>query len=147
MLMDLGTESETIPLLASAGETADLTCPDGDTYFKWEGKTTSAQYYVNPSGYGTDEACQWGSSSLPIGNWAPINLGVGTTDGATWLSIIPNSPTTTETLDFDISIEGDDLSGSCSYSGGTFTTATGTTTSGCTVELMSGEAYYVFTSS
>lgn len=132
-----GTESETVPLAVSAGSTEDLTCPDGDTYFKWEGATTSAQYYVNPKGYSTSDACKWGDGSEDIGNWAPINLGVGYTSGGTWLSIIPNTPTTDATLDFDVTIEGDDLSGSCSYSGGVFTSDSGTSTSGCTVSLRS----------
>ncbi|PYH92208.1 SUN domain protein [Aspergillus ellipticus CBS 707.79] len=139
-----GTESETIPLALSANsETKPLTCPNGETYYKWENKTTSAQYYVNPKGVSTETGCQWGNGSEAIGNWAPINLGVGASDG-TWLSIFQNSPTTTEKLDFNVKIEGDNLSGSCKYEDGTFYSESGSNDSGCTVEVLSGDATYVF---
>ncbi|EAS34230.1 SUN domain-containing protein [Coccidioides immitis RS] len=139
-----GTESETIPLLASPGSTNPLTCPDAGTYYKWKNMPTSAQYYVNPKGIGIKEACQWGDGSKPIGNWAPINLGVGKKDGATWISIFQNKPTTNEKLDFKIEIKGDNLSGSCRYENGLFYSATGSNSDGCTVQVMSGEATYVF---
>lgn len=128
-----GTESETIPLaVASNSELHPLTCPDGDTYYKWEGKTTSAQYYINPKGVSTSVGCQWGSSSEPYGNWAPLNMGVGENDGK-WLSLFQNSPTTSTKLDFNVKIEGDNLSGSCKYEDGTFYSETGSNDSGCTV--------------
>ncbi|KAL4865627.1 hypothetical protein BDV12DRAFT_174249 [Aspergillus spectabilis] len=138
-----GTESETVPVSLDPGVTADLTCPDGATYYKWEGKTTSAQYYVNPEGVSQEDGCQWGDGSKPIGNFAPINLGVGENNGK-WLSIFQNSPTTYEKLDFNIKIQGDDLSGSCKYENGVFVSDTGSNDSGCTVQVMSGEATYVF---
>lgn len=138
-----GTESETIPLNAVNGEIIPLTCPDGETYFKWQGKTTSAQYYVNPKGYSTEDACQWGTSGIPIGNWAPLNLGVGQNNGK-WLSLFQNSPTTTTKLDFNVKIEGDNLSGSCKYENGVFIDEAGSNESGCTVEVLSGSATYVF---
>ncbi|KAJ5482483.1 hypothetical protein N7475_001295 [Penicillium sp. IBT 31633x] len=141
-----GTESETVPLAASPGDIHDLTCPDGDDYFFWEGKATSAQYYVNPKGVSTEKACQWGDGSEPIGNWAPINLGVGYTKNGKFLSIFPNAPTTTETLDFNIKLEGDDLSDECRYENGKFYDSNGPISgnSGCTVGVTSGKAYYVF---
>ncbi|RDW83739.1 SUN family protein UTH1 [Aspergillus mulundensis] len=138
-----GTESETIPISLNSGETKDVTCPNGETYYKWEGKVTSAQYYVNPAGTTTEEGCQWGDGSKAIGNWAPINLGVGENNGK-WLSIFQNSPTTTEKLDFNIKIQGDNLSGSCKYEDGSFVSDTGSNDSGCTVEVMSGDATFVF---
>ncbi|KAI9372920.1 hypothetical protein BJX61DRAFT_410217 [Aspergillus egyptiacus] len=138
-----GTESETVPLSLNGGESGALTCPNGATYYKWQGKTTSAQYYVNPKGVSQKEGCQWGDGSKPIGNWAPINLGVGENNGK-WLSIFQNSPTTDEKLDFNIRIEGDDLSGSCKYENGVFISDTGSNDSGCTVQVMSGDATYVF---
>ncbi|CBF71268.1 hypothetical protein AN6697.2 [Aspergillus nidulans FGSC A4] len=138
-----GTESETIPISLNSGETKEVTCPDGATYYKWEGKTTSAQYYVNPAGTSQEEGCQWGDGSKPIGNWAPINLGVGENNGK-WLSIFQNSPTTTEKLDFNIKIQGDNLSGSCKYEDGSFISDTGSNDSGCTVQVMSGDATFVF---
>ncbi|KAL4974254.1 hypothetical protein BDW66DRAFT_90905 [Aspergillus desertorum] len=138
-----GTESETIPISLNSGETKEVTCPDGSTYYKWEGKTTSAQYYVNPAGTSQEEGCQWGDGSKPVGNWAPINLGVGENNGK-WLSIFQNSPTTTEKLDFNIKIQGDNLSGSCKYEDGSFISDTGSNDSGCTVEVLSGDATFVF---
>lgn len=130
-----GTESETVPLSASPGITHDLTCPNGDDYFFWEGKATSAQYYVNPKGVSTEKGCQWGDGSEPIGNWAPINLGVGYTKNGKFLSIFPNAPTTDETLDFNIKLEGDNLSDECRYEKGKFYDSNGLISgnSGCTV--------------
>ncbi|KZF23549.1 glycoside hydrolase family 132 protein [Xylona heveae TC161] len=139
-----GTEGETVPMNTLAGQEYELTCPNGNTYFKWNGAATSAQYYVNPKGVSEDKACTWGSSDEDYGNWAPINLGVGQKDGATWISIMQNSPTTNAKLDFDIEIQGDNLGGSCKYSNGQFYSATGSNDSGCTVQVMSGNAYYVF---
>ena len=71
-----GTESETIPIVIESGETEELACPDSDTYYKWKGMATSAQYYLNPIGEGPESACQWGQAGKPTGNWAPINFGV-----------------------------------------------------------------------
>ena len=127
-----GTEAETIPLSLGHNELQPLTCPDGDKYFKWQGKTTSAQYYVNPRGTSPEKGCQWGDGSEPIGNWAPVNLGVGSNNGK-WLSIFQNSPTTNEKLDFNIKIKGDNLSGSCKYENGKFISESGSNDSGCTV--------------
>ncbi|KAE8150207.1 SUN domain protein [Aspergillus avenaceus] len=138
-----GTESETIPLALGNNDLQPLTCPNGETYFKWQGKVTSAQYYVNPKGYSTKEGCNWGDGSKPIGNWAPINLGVGENNGK-WLSIFQNSPTTTEKLDFNIKIKGDNLGGSCKYENGKFYSESGSNDSGCTVQVKSGDATYVF---
>ncbi|KAL4927261.1 SUN family protein UTH1 [Aspergillus undulatus] len=138
-----GTESETIPVSLNGGETKALACPDGATYYQWEGKPTSAQYYVNPKGVSQEEGCQWGDGSKPVGNFAPINLGVGENNGK-WLSIFQNSPTTNEKLDFNVKIVGDNLSGSCKYEDGVFVSDTGSNDSGCTVQVMSGEATYRF---
>jgi len=142
-----GTESETIPLNALAGQTHPLTCPDGNTYFKWEGKTTSAQYYVNNKGVSYQKGCQWGDGSEPIGNWAPMNLGVGFSAGSIWLSMFKNEPTTSANLNFKIKLVGDDLSDNCRYDGaGNFYNNAGLITSGngCTASSRSGNAYFVF---
>ncbi|OQE40142.1 hypothetical protein PENCOP_c006G03290 [Penicillium coprophilum] len=141
-----GTESETVPLSASPGTVHDLTCPNGDDYFFWEGKVTSAQYYVNPKGVSTEKACQWGDGTEPIGNWAPINLGVGYTKNGKFLSIFPNTPTTNKPLDFNVKLEGDNLSDECRYEDGKFYDSKGPISgnSGCTVGVTSGKAYYVF---
>ena len=130
-----GTESETIPLQAHAGTKNPLTCPNGEQYYHWQGKSTSAQYYVNPKGVPSEVACQWGNGDRPIGNWAPLNFGVGQNNGK-WLSIFQNAPTTHHKLDFNVKIEGDNLSGACKYENGQFYSATGPTDSGCTVSFL-----------
>ena len=129
-----GTESETVPLNSQPGSTLPVTCPDASNYYTWGGAATSAQYYINPSGVSVEEACTWGSAGSNKGNWAPVNMGVGKKDGATWISLFQNAPTNPNgKLDFTVKITGDHLSGSCSYSNGQFTSSTGTNTQGCTV--------------
>jgi hypothetical protein len=142
-----GTESETVPVTANPGSVANLTCPDA-TYYEWTGKTTSAQYYVNPAGVSAEKGCQWGSSDNPWGNYAPLNLGVGYSNGAAWLAIFQNAPTTNEKLDFTITLEGDNMNGNCRYSNGQYCSGDNyescSSTSGCTVSVKSGTAYFVF---
>lgn len=49
---------------------------------------TAAQYYINAPGVPVDEACIWGSSSNPHGNWAPFTAGANTdADGSTYAKI------------------------------------------------------------
>ncbi|KAL2269787.1 hypothetical protein VTJ83DRAFT_1971 [Remersonia thermophila] len=110
-----GNENMIIPVDTQPGGTYPLTNPDQRTYYMWKGMPTSAQYYVNPLGIPVAEACIWESSKHGhrVGNWAPINIGVGkAADGITYISIFPNKPTTTAKLDFDIAIEGD-INGEC----------------------------------
>ncbi|KAF2774238.1 SUN-domain-containing protein [Teratosphaeria nubilosa] len=143
-----GTEAETVPLNVEGGATENLTCPDASTYYTWEGGHTSAQYYVNPKGVSVSDACQWGSSANPWGNWAPLNLGVGYSANAAWLAIFQNSPTTSAKLDFTVTVTGDGVSGSCKYSNGQYCSDSGcSSTTGCTVSLTSGTATFEFTDS
>lgn len=143
-----GTESETVPVNAEAGSSANLTCPDAANYYKWQGGSTSAQYYVNPAGVSVEDACQWGSSANPWGNYAPMNLGVGYSNGAAWLSIFQNSPTTDAKLEFTVEITGDGISGTCKYQNGQYCGGANfdecSETTGCTVSLTSGTATFVF---
>ena len=138
-----GTESETVPLSCSPGSTNPLTCPDADNYYNWQGSHTSAQYYVNPSGVSVEDGCQWGSSGNPWGNFAPLNLGVGYSDGAAWLSIFQNAPTTDASLDFSVEIQMDGAgqSGTCKYSNGQYCGGSNyndcSSTTGCTVSMIS----------
>jgi hypothetical protein len=128
-----GTESETIPLDSQPGSTLPVTCPDAGSYYTWGGAATSAQYYINPSGISIQDACTWGSAGSNKGNWAPVNMGVGKKNGATWISLFQNAPTNTNgKLDFSIKITGH-ISGECCYSNGQFTGSGGTNTQGCTV--------------
>jgi hypothetical protein len=111
-----GTEGETIPLNVGPGDTLPVTNPDANNYYIWEGAFTSAQYYINPSGTPVAEACVWGSAGGNVGNWAPVNMGVGQgSTGETFISLFPNAPTNPDgELDFDITITGG-VSGDCEY--------------------------------
>ncbi|KAK3116258.1 Beta-glucosidase (SUN) [Teratosphaeriaceae sp. CCFEE 6253] len=140
-----GTESETVPLNTQPGSTSNLTCPDADNYYNWQGGHTSAQYYVNPAGVAVSDACQWGSDSNPWGNFAPLNLGVGYSNGAAWLAIFQNAPTTSAKLDFSVEIVGDNLSGSCKYENGQYCSGSScSAVTGCTVSISEGTATFVF---
>lgn len=131
-----GNEMMNVPLLAGAGETVVLNNINAATAYQWEGKYTSGQYYVNNKGVSVEEGCVWTSDKYPssAGNWAPVNIGAGTDiHGVTYLSIFPNTPTSTAELDFDIVITGDTsaecyLKSGAYYGGG----------SGCTVSITSG---------
>ncbi|KIW58262.1 hypothetical protein PV05_02801 [Exophiala xenobiotica] len=140
-----GTESETVPVELQPGETEALTVPDAATYYTWQGKSTSAQYYLNPIGYPASKACQWGTPGTPLGNYAPINFGVGAKDGKTWLSIFQNSPTTSAQYEGTVELQGN-LSGTCKYSNGQYCGVTGCNSQGCTVSVISGTATYVISS-
>lgn len=134
-----GTESETIPTVAEAGSTTDLTCPDASDYYEWEGSFTSAQYYINPRGATQVDACQWGSAGSNLGNWAPLILGVGKTTSGTFISMFQNSPMNDDgKLDYSITIKGD-VSGKCEYKNGKFYDSDGETTGGCTVCKVEGD--------
>lgn len=135
-----GTESETVPTDVGAGVTTNLTCPDAANYYQWQGKSTSAQYYVNPAGVAVSDACQWGSPANPWGNYAPMNIGVGWSNGAAWLSVFQNSPTTNAKQQFTVTITGDNVSGTCRYSNGVYCGGANydqcSSTTGCTVSTL-----------
>lgn len=135
-----GTEDMTVPTVVGANQTLPLTVPDEDSYFEWEGKLTSAQYYVNPSGGSAASQCIWGSSSGDIGNWAPVNFGAGYTGGTSWLSIMYNPLQTSSTLNYNVKIESvsGTMSGTCVYENGVLQGG-GT---GCTVSC-SGVCHFV----
>ncbi|KAJ4295683.1 Sperm-associated antigen 4 protein [Collariella sp. IMI 366227] len=130
-----GNEAMVIPIATSPGGTYELTNPDSSTYYKWKGMPTTAQYYVNNLDVSVEEACRWDSPKFPksAGNWAPVNIGVGKSEaGETYISIFPNTPTTTAVLDFDIEITGD-ISGTCWLKSGTYSG-----NNGCTVGMKPG---------
>jgi hypothetical protein len=131
-----GTEGETIPLNTLPGQTLPLTNVNSATYYTWEGSATTAQYYINPQGADVSDACCWGSAGTNLGNWAPVNAGVGQgADGITFISLFPNVPTNpTGTLDYNIKITGA-VSGDCEYRGGTFYNGNVQSSTGCTVSL------------
>lgn len=111
------SENMVIPVVTSPGGTYELTNPASNDYYVWDGKPTTAQYYVNNLNVPVEQACTWTSSQFPdsAGNWAPINIGVGMdASGITYISIFPNQPTTTALLNFNIKITGD-VSSDCYY--------------------------------
>ncbi|ETI25399.1 hypothetical protein G647_02172 [Cladophialophora carrionii CBS 160.54] len=63
-----GNEAMLIP--TSVTSYASLAVPDPSYWCE-----TAAHYYINPPGISTDEACVWGSSSNPYGNWSPYVAG------------------------------------------------------------------------
>lgn len=131
-----GTESMVIPTIPQPGEKLALTNPSAPDYYVWDGKPTTAQYYVNKKGYSLGDSCVWNSPKDPkgAGNWAPINIGTGkAADGNTYISIFPNWPTTTDVLDFNIEIVGD-VNSKCALIDGTFI---GGSSTGCTVSRSS----------
>jgi hypothetical protein len=137
-----GSEAMVIPAVANAGSTIALTNPNQATYYQWDGKQTSAQYYVNPKGCTADECCQWTPPSCPesCGNWAPMIVGVGqAADGTTFLSVFDNTPTSTAKLDFNIEITGD-VNSKCSYIDGVWTGGS----NGCTVSPSSPHYWHAW---
>lgn len=95
----------------SSSDPYELTCPNQNTYYQWQEKKTSAQYYVNPIGTPLEKGCSWSEAGSDMGNWAPLNLGVSELDGTKWLSIFQNGPTNVKgKLNFkiEIKVEGED---------------------------------------
>ena len=99
-----------------------VSVPDSATYYQWEGKPTSSQYYLNNMGVSQEDGCVWGTAGSNLGNWAPVNLGAGMTNGLTYLSILPN-PNCGTALNFNVNIvaaAGGVLNGDCSYENGVY---------------------------
>jgi hypothetical protein len=140
-----GTENMVIPTVVGAGQSNILTTVDQSTYYKWQGKPTSAQYYVNNAGVDYTEGCVWGTPGSGIGNWAPLNFGAGYVDGIAYLSLIPN-PNNKDSLNFKVKIVADggsSVSGSCSYENGVYYNNGNAGSDGCTVGVTSGKAAFV----
>jgi hypothetical protein len=138
-----GTENMVIPTYVTAGSSLPLTVVDQDSYYTWNGKKTSAQYYVNNAGITWENGCVWGTSGSGLGNWAPLNFGAGYTGGIAYLSLIPN-PNNYNAANFNVKIVAADSSsvvtGSCVYSNGAYN---GDGSDGCTVAVSSGKANFV----
>ncbi len=125
------SESMVLGTLLQPGQTSPMMNPIASQSYQWQGKTTTAQYYINKLGLGLAEACVWTSSVDPsgAGNWAPTNFGVGTDDsGTTYLSIFANQPTSSATLDYTVEIKGD-ITAECALRNGQYTGGG----NGCTV--------------
>lgn len=137
-----GTENMVIPTWLDAGSSNQLCVIDSDNYFTWRGGLTSAQYYVNDAGVSVEEGCVWGSSSGTVGNWAPLNIGAGSTDGVSWLALIPN-PNNRSPASYSVKIvatDGSSVNGECVYENGKFNGGD----SGCTVSVTAGQGAFVF---
>ncbi|KAF7559588.1 hypothetical protein G7046_g4554 [Stylonectria norvegica] len=133
-----GTESMVIPAVANPGGKVAICNPDQEAYYIWDGSGTSAQYYINKKGYGSEDACVWNSSKDPkgAGNWSPLILGVGrAADGVTYISIFQNLPTSTAKLDFNVEITGD-VTTECSYVDGAWSSGSGSGCTSCMVLLL-----------
>ncbi|KAH3675550.1 hypothetical protein WICMUC_002639 [Wickerhamomyces mucosus] len=139
-----GSENMVVPTLVEAGSSKPMSVVDEDSYYTWKGGKTSSQYYVNDAGVSVEKGCIWGTDGSGIGNWAPVVLGSGYTDGTTYLSIIPN-PNNENAPNYSVKIEateGSTISGSCSYVDGVYNGGSGS--DGCTVAVTSGKANFVF---
>ncbi|CCK70443.1 putative glucosidase SIM1 KNAG_0E01810 [Huiozyma naganishii CBS 8797] len=136
-----GTENMVIPTFVEAGSSLPLTVVDQDSYYTWKGMKTSAQYYVNNAGVSVEDGCVWGTDGSGIGNWAPLNFGAGSTNGITYLSLIPN-PNNKSPLNFNVKIvadEGATVNGDCAYENGSYTGGA----DGCTAAVTNGRAKFV----
>lgn len=100
-----------MPLNTQPGSTNPLTCPVASSYYMWENKYTSAQYYVNPQGTPVSKGCTWSANGTDVGNFAPLYFGVGTdTSDKTWLSITSTqqqNPANYQNLDYSIALQGE----------------------------------------
>jgi hypothetical protein len=121
-LICLGTESMTFPLTIGPGETGYLANPDQSKYFFWEGKPTSAHYYVNKQGVPESEACTWGQDGKGVGNWSPTIFGTSFDDIASnvgYSSLKQNELNWNERLDYSITFTGDGVTNACKYKAST----------------------------
>jgi hypothetical protein len=112
----------TFPVTVGPGETGFLANPDQQTYFFWQGKKTSAQYYVNKQGVPENEACTWGTEMGGKGNWAPAVFGTSFDDGPVhegFSSIKQNELCKKERLGYDITFVGDGVISPCRYKSAT----------------------------
>lgn len=137
-----GSENMVVPTELGAGSTEPLCVVDEDNYFLWEGLKTSAQYYVNNAGVSVEDGCIWGTPEAGVGNYAPVVIGSGATNGLTYLSLIPN-PNNRNAPNYNIRIEateGSTINGECSYINGQFSGSA----DGCTVTVTSGSANIIF---
>ncbi|ANB14115.1 putative glucosidase SUN4 [Sugiyamaella lignohabitans] len=136
-----GTENMVIPTLVEAGGSAPLTTVDEANYYVWEGKPTSAQYYVNNAGVSVEDGCIWGTPGSGVGNWAPLNFGAGFSNGIAYLSLIPN-PNNNSPANFNVKIvssDGSQVNGDCVYENGSYSNGG----NGCTAAVSSGQAQFV----
>ncbi|KAI5797657.1 hypothetical protein EDC01DRAFT_613918 [Geopyxis carbonaria] len=93
---------------------AILAVPD-DKYWA----STAAHYYINPPGVTVEEACVWGTSDKPIGNWSPYVAGANKdSTGNTFLKLgwnpiylEPATPFRNEVPDWGVRVECEGCTG------------------------------------
>ncbi|KAF2126847.1 glycoside hydrolase family 132 protein [Dothidotthia symphoricarpi CBS 119687] len=113
-----GTESMVFPLTVGPGETGFLANPDQAKYFFWEGKATSAHYYINKQGVPESQACTWGVDGKNKGNWGPAIFGTSWDDinmNMGFSSLKQNELNKGEPLDYSITFAGDNVVSPCRY--------------------------------
>ncbi|KAI0890598.1 SUN-domain-containing protein [Annulohypoxylon maeteangense] len=140
-----GIEAMVIPVDSQPGTTRNLANVESAGYYHWTGLSTTLQYYVNQPGVSTEDGCVWDCASNhdECGNWAPTILGVGkAADGNTYISLFPNTPTSSAKPRMNINITGD-VSIPCYFQDGAYAVGN----SGCTTTIPSGgKAVIHFTS-
>ncbi|XBW38552.1 hypothetical protein QEN19_004140 [Hanseniaspora menglaensis] len=137
-----GSENMVVPTLLSSQSTEPVSVVIEDSYYQWEGKSTSAQYYVNNAGVSIEDGCIWSTSGTTVGNWAPLVIGSGYSSGVTYLSLIPN-PNNEEGTNYNVKIvarDGAVTVGECSYIDNVYTGDA----DGCTFSVTSGIVDIVF---
>ena len=138
-----GSENMDIPTVLQAGGSQPISVVNENSYYVWQGRDTTVQYYANNAGVSEQEGCTWGSAGSGVGNWAPLVLGAGYSDGVSYLSLIAN-PNNRSPANYNVKIvatDGSVVDGTCVYENGLFN---GEDSSGCTVAVRSGSAQFVF---
>lgn len=137
-----GTENMVVPTVIGPGDTQPLSVVDEETYYDWEGKMTSSQYYVNNMGVSEADGCIWSTAGTTVGNWAPMVWGAGYTDGTTWLSLFPNPLADGAALNYNVEIVACDssstINGDCTYIDGVYSGGA----NGCTVAVTAGSGCF-----
>ncbi|KAF2822115.1 SUN-domain-containing protein [Ophiobolus disseminans] len=110
-----GTESMTFPLTLGPGETGYLASPDQDKYYFWQGKRTSAQYYVNSQGVPESEACTWAKPGDARGNWSPTILGTSFDKTEGFTGLFQNPERKDVAINYSITFTGDGVISPCRY--------------------------------
>jgi len=135
-----GTENMVVPTIVGPGANEPLSVVNEATYYQWQGKPTSSQYYVNNMGVPVSDACVWGTAGSNMGNWAPLNFGAGYSGGMTWLSLFPVPGS--GALNYNVRIVACDASssinGECSYENGQYSGGA----NGCTVAVTVGSGCF-----
>jgi hypothetical protein len=105
----------TFPLTIGPGESGYLANPDQDKYYFWEGKATSAQYYVNSQGVPESEACTWAKPGDARGNWSPTILGTSFAKREGFTGLSQNPERKDVALNYSIDFTGDGVVSPCRY--------------------------------